>query len=451
MHIVEFKDIVNWSPVHLTGWGIHYRPELPLVRLGDILVRCKDKVRIQPDEVYTRVTLKKNYGGIVLRDKKQGEEIGRKLQYRIKGGQLLVSKIDVSNGAVGIVPKDLTGSVVTENFWIYEVSENSSTLLEYIALILSTSVFKSLASEYSNGSTGRQYMQEKVFLDQYVPMPELALQRRLVNKYRRANTRGLKMKEESLLKERELQDRLFSMLGIVQSKESLIEGQLHFFSSSELDEWSFDKLKTESFWTGTEYAGYHIGEHPDMFTLIQRGVSPDYTTSTGKGMLNQKCVRWYDLDLQYMKTVTESSLVSCDRQSFTCRGDMLINSTGDGTLGRSAVVRKASECGRLYDSHVILLRLSHETVDSEYLCFLFNSQYVQSQISQLKSAVATSQTELGVENLRKVRVILPPLSKQKVIARELNNIRKRIRTQSDIDKLITRAREEFEQAIIVAE
>ena len=167
MRTVEYKDIVNWSPRHLTGTGIHYRTDFPQERLCDVLVRVKDKVRIEPDEEYTRVTLKTNHGGIVLRDRKQGNAIGRKLQYRIKGGQLLVSKIDVSRGAVGIVPKSLSGAVVTENFWVYEVQDKQKVILEYVALLLTTSEFMALASENSNGSTGRQYMQENNFLNQY--------------------------------------------------------------------------------------------------------------------------------------------------------------------------------------------------------------------------------------------------------------------------------------------
>lgn len=448
MRTVEYRDIVNWSPLHLVGRSIHYRDDLPLVRLGDVLVRCKDKVRIQPDEEYSRVTIKKNYGGIIQRDKKRGAEIGRKLQYRIRGGQLLVSKIDVSNGAIGIVPKSLSEAVVTENFWVYEAFDGRSTLLEYIALVLSTTAFMSLALENSSGSTGRLYMQEKVFLDQYIPLPEIAVQRTLARKYYSVENRCARMKEQSLQQEEELYERLYSLLGITRTSGTLSEGVLHLFNSSDLQEWSFDKLKSESSWTSSNYTSYRIGEHPEMFPVVQRGISPDYTSLRGKGLLNQKCVRWYELDLQYMKTVTNASLANYGLQEYTQKGDILVNSTGDGTLGRSAVVRKPSECKRLYDSHVILLRLSQDTVDPEYLCLLFNSQYVQSQIQQLKSAVATSQTELGVENLRKVRVILPPLSSQKAIAKELTAVRKRIRSQADIDRLRLRARKEFEQSII---
>ena len=95
-----------------------------------------------------------------------------------------------------------------------------------------------------------------------------------------------------------------------------------------------------------------------------------------------------------------------------------------------------------------MLRVAKDTVDPEYLCFLFNSPYVQNQIEQLKSAVATSQTELGVENLRRVKVIIPSLNEQRTIASELTQIRRRIPSQTNIEEVIDKAKTAFEQAII---
>lgn len=451
MRFVDYRDIVNWSPRHLKGAAIHYRPEYSLARLGDILVRSKDTVKILPDVEYSRLTLRKNYGGILLRDRKLGQDIGRKKQYRVKGGQLLVSKIDISQGAVGIIPKDLSEAVVTENFWVYDSADPKNVKLEYLALVLTTSAFMSLAGENSNGTTGRQYMQEAIFLNQYIPLPDVSVQNSLVRKFDSIEKRCFKMKKEAQQKEHELYERLFDELGLNITHESLTKGQLHLFNSNELHEWSYEKLKTDAVWASTNYEDVRIGECPEFFLMVQRGINPQYTANAGTGLLNQKCVRWYNLDLIYMKNVTKESLTKYSRELFTKRGDLLVNSTGDGTIGRSAVVRQKNELGRLFDSHVLLLRVNKNIIDPEYLCLLFNSQYVQDQIERLKSAVATSQTELGVENLRKVRIILPPIEKQRTIARELSYMRKRIPGREAMDKLRKKARNDFEQAIISEE
>jgi len=433
------------------GSTINYRPEYPLARLGDILVRSRDTVKIQPDIEYTRLTIRNNYGGIQIRDKRNGQDIGRKLQYRVKGGQLLVSKIDISQGAVGIVPKELSGAVVTENFWVYDSVDPKNVKLEYLALVISTSAFMSMAIENSNGTTGRLYMREAIFLNQFVPLPDVSVQNSLARKYNSIEKRCYQMREEAKQKEQELYERLFAELGLNLTCESLAKGKLHLFNSRELNEWSYDKLKTDAKWASIYYEDVRIGESQESFPMVKRGVSPHYTDDAGAGMLNQKCVRWYNLDLNYMKNVTMDSLSKYPREMFTKRGDLLVNSTGDGTIGRSAVVRQQKEIERLFDSHVLLLRVNKDVIDPEYLCLLFNSRYVQDQIERLKSAVATSQTELGVENLRKVRIVLPPIEKQKSIAKELSIMRKRIPGQEVTDNLRNKARQDFEQAILSEE
>ena len=341
--------------------------------------------------------------------------------------------------------------MVTENFWVYDSVNSKSVKLEYLALVLSTSAFMTLAGKNSNGTTGRLYMQETAFLNQYIPLPNVSVQNSLVRKFNNIERRCSRMGEEAQKKERELYERLFAELGLNLTRDSLTKGQLHLFDISELNEWSYDKLKIEAKWASTNYEDVRIGECPEIFPMVQRGVSPQYTDNVGTGMLNQKCVRWYNLDLMYMKNVTTESLAKHSRELFTKRGDLLVNSTGDGTIGRSAVVRQKNELGRLFDSHVLLLRVNKDVIDPEYLCLLFNSRYVQDQIERLKSAVATSQTELGVDNLRKVRIILPPIEKQRNIAKELSNMRKRIPGQEVIDKLRKKARKDFEQAILSEE
>lgn len=448
MQTIQYKDILNWSTRHLTGHSIQYRQHYPLVRLGDVIVRSLDKVKIQDDEEYVRLTVRTNNGGIEQRDSQMGINIGRKIQYRVAGGQLLVSKIDLRSGAVGIVPQKLSGAVVTENFWIYDTVDAKRILLDYIALTISTDKFKFLAQENSNGSTGRLYMQEKVFLDQLIPLPDVTMQRSLIAKYKKIIQRCEDMKRQMVESTQEINTRLFGMLGLCVSQETLQAGRLYMFNSQNLREWSFDKFKSDAVWVTSLYSKVHIGDHPEMFYAVQRGVSPKYSKEGGSDVINQKCVRWYDLDMTFVKQVTPASLSRIPHDSFTQVGDLLVNSTGDGTLGRSAVIRKRNEVGKMYDSHVLLMRVNRDLVDSEYICFLFNSQYVQTQIEHLKSAVATSQTELGVENLKRVDVILPPVEIQRQISAELSQYRSRIPKQETIDNLRERAKKEFEQAII---
>jgi hypothetical protein len=74
------------------------------VRLGEVLRRVKDEVLVDDSEFYSRLTIRMNGKGIVLRDHVHGLEIGTKRQFLTRSGQLVLSKIDARNGAFGILP-----------------------------------------------------------------------------------------------------------------------------------------------------------------------------------------------------------------------------------------------------------------------------------------------------------------------------------------------------------
>ncbi len=84
------------------------------------LTRRKDQVLVQESENYSRLTIRLNGGGIILRDRAPGSSIGTKRQFVVRAGQLLLSKIDARNGAFGIVPSECDGAIITGNFWTFE-------------------------------------------------------------------------------------------------------------------------------------------------------------------------------------------------------------------------------------------------------------------------------------------------------------------------------------------
>ncbi|WP_374591449.1 hypothetical protein [Aquabacterium sp.] len=89
--------------------------------------------------------------------------------------------------------------------------------------------------------------------------------------------------------------------------------------------------------------------------FINRGISPTYLESGGIAVLNQKCVRDhavnFDLGRRHdvaVKRVSPERLVRV--------GDVLVNSTGTGTLGRVAQIREAPPESATVDSHVTIVR-----------------------------------------------------------------------------------------------
>jgi len=175
---VKYKDLENWSVKSILGEGINYNPTYPLVKLGEILTRDKTQIEIQDNTEYKRVTIKLYNGGIFLRDKKLGKEIGTKKQFVIKKGQFLLSKIDARNGAFGIVQDELDGAIVTSDFLAFDFTKKMYP--EYLSFLVSTKSFSKLVEIQSKGTTGRKRVKENEFLNIKIPLPDISIQQKLV-------------------------------------------------------------------------------------------------------------------------------------------------------------------------------------------------------------------------------------------------------------------------------
>src|SRR6185436_7655160 len=105
----------------------------------------------------------------------------------------------------------------------------------------------------------------------------------------------------------------------------------------------------------------------EISSYINRGSAPAYIESGGVLVLNQKCVR--DQRVSYSDARRTDSLrkgVLPDRMLRPM--DIVVNSTGFGTLGRVAQIRDLPEPATV-DSHVTIVRPDPAAVHPRYLGF----------------------------------------------------------------------------------
>lgn len=101
--------------------------------------------------------------------------------------------------------------------------------------------------------------------------------------------------------------------------------------------------------------GWQFEKLGDVCSFINRGISPKYLDQGGVCVLNQKCIRDHRINyaLARRHDLTAKKVVA-DR--FIQLGDVLVNSTGTGTLGRVAQVREEPAEATTVDSHVTIVR-----------------------------------------------------------------------------------------------
>ena len=151
----------------------------PKVRLGDLLRRSDEVIDLQPDVEYRQITLKLWGKGVVLRGVLRGAEIAAPRQMLARHKQFILSRIDARNGALGTVPAELDGAVVSNDFPVFDVVADRM-LPAYLGWICKTAAFVEKCRRASEGTTNRVRLQEAKFLAGEIPLPPLAEQRRFV-------------------------------------------------------------------------------------------------------------------------------------------------------------------------------------------------------------------------------------------------------------------------------
>jgi type I restriction enzyme S subunit len=86
--------------------------------LAKHLVENLRPVELRDNATYDLVTVKRSRGGVVKRERLKGADISVKSQFRVEAGDFLISKRQIVHGACGLVPPELAGSIVSNEYSI---------------------------------------------------------------------------------------------------------------------------------------------------------------------------------------------------------------------------------------------------------------------------------------------------------------------------------------------
>ena len=171
----------------------------------------------------------------------------------------------------------------------------------------------------------------------------------------------------------------------------------------------------------------------ELCSYINRGSAPAYIEAGGVLVLNQKCVRDQRVSfLEARRTDQERKLVIADRMLQLL--DILVNSTGVGTLGRVAQLVALPEPATV-DSHVTIVRPDPAAVDPRYLGFAV--RLYEREIEALAEG-STGQTELSRARLGAFPVPLAPEKEQRAIAHILGTLDDKIELNRRMSETLER-------------
>lgn len=151
-----------------------------------------------------------------------------------------------------------------------------------------------------------------------------------------------------------------------------------------------------------------------LVSFLNRGISPVYAEDGETVVINQKCIRDQRIDLAPARR--QSRTIPAER--FVRFGDVLINSTGVGTLGRVAQVY-GQLAGCTVDTHVTIVRAAADLDIDFFGCAMCA---LQKSFERL-GVGATGQTELARKAIEQVDLLVPSTDTQAAFGRMVRPIR----------------------------
>ena len=167
-------------------------------------------------------------------------------------------------------------------------------------------------------------------------------------------------------------------------------------------------------------------------SLLRRGITPKYDEEAKGLVINQKCIRNrlvnMSLTRRQSKEVPPSKMVQY--------GDVLINSTGEGTLGRVAqFLSQIENC--TVDSHITIARPA-ESIPKLY--FGYRISLMEDYLTKMGRG-ATNQTELSKDTIADIPFILPPKSIAEYFELTVGNTSRQIQILTSQNYKLTEARD----------
>lgn len=378
----------------------------PRVRLGEVLRRSDSTETIVPDQEYQEITVKLWGKGVVPRGRVSGSEIAGSRRFMARTGQLILSRIDARNGALGIVPASLDGGAVTNDFPLFDL-DPARLDASFLGWLCRTRDFVALCQRASEGTTNRVRLQERRFLGLEIALPPLSEQRRVVGRIEELAT---KASEACIL--RRTANTEADML-----RKAGVDGVLKDLCQ-----------RFENRPLGEVCISITDGDHQTP-EFTSEGVRFIFVGNVSSGRLHfQNCKR---VDEGYFRTLRAHRIPE--------RGDILYSAVG-ATLGVPAIVDTDEPF--CFQRHVAILKPDRSAARTRYIWHVLRSRSLFERA--WAATTGSAQPTVPLRAIRELPLPVPPLAEQDEVVSHLDRLQSRMdaftslqaETAAELDALI---------------
>lgn len=441
---VRFMTLTNWSVGAILSDKVLYKDGFKLEAIGNLIIRNREKEILEDDKAYKQVTIKLYGKGVVQRGDTMifGKDIGTKNQFRISEGQFIMSKIDARNGAFGIVPAELVGAITTQDFLSYNIN-TEKILPEFFNLITGTKHFAELCQKASSGTTGRQRVDEKTFLDFRIPVPEKKLQDLLVRNYFDKIEQAKNLKDEANNIQHKEKRLITDSLEITFLSKTKKLNRLSLVNFKELSRW--DTL----FLFGGEKLNskYDLIENKNLIKEFLRKENKSLrinTSESPKTKFHYIGMEHIEKDLGRLLDMPLLEGIKLKSQTIKVPKHYFIYGKLRPYLNKYWY--NDTEKENIVCSSEFFVFNCLDTIDLDYYKIILSSEIVQKQIYREMSGARMPR--ISEETFMSLLIPLPDRNTQKMIVKKFNMLRDKIESNLlAVENLRVSAQNEFQSAI----
>lgn len=413
--ITYYKNLTRWD---IKSYLCLFSSPYTVEELGKYIYEHSEKENIGNEtEKEFPILGVTNKVGVYLNEYVRGENINQPYK-KVRGGELTYNPYRVNIGSIGVVPNEYDNFYISPAYVIFGTKEG--LLNEYIYLVLSSSWFNPYLRAATSGSV-RQNLTFDLLSQLKVPVPPLKIQEKIVSDWRKAQKEAQELNKKADEKEKSIDDYILRELGMRKKGYKKASGAfIVWFKNFERWGIGFNDYIRQGLLDFK--SKYEITSLDKIILNFQYGTSEKANGTKGIPILRMNNILNGNLD------ITDLKYIELSKKEFESlklvKGDLLFNRTNSKELvGKTAVFNLKGDF--VFASYLIRIKIDDKKADPNYINILFNSPIIRNQIDAISRQII-GQANVNTEELSSFKIPLPPLPKQKEIAKKVEAIRAEI-------------------------
>ena len=338
---------------------------------------------------------------------------------------IVFSKIDARNGAIGVLQKTIAKAIVTSEFPVFVPSPERLDG-EFVKLVLRTGSFLAELHTKASGTSGRKRITPETFVGLRVPLPPPSEQRALVTTHRAEMDCAAELEHQADETETQAMMAFEAALGFTPSA-PLPDRPVLVASFKDLDRWSHEGVLRRT----VEGDATPTSPHPtvqlrDVIADLENGWSPKCHAQPAEddewGVLKLGAVSFGIFNPKENKALPRH-LKPRPRLEVT-PGQLLISRANITRLvGATVLIEKTRPKLMLCDKIFRAVPFKHDPVDTMFLTQVLRSSDVRRQIEADVTGTSPTMKNISKPALMGLTFPLPPKNEQFAMATALTDAR----------------------------